>query len=34
VMYGLGLALSYICNAYLCIPISTKLFLSLACGRS
>jgi len=34
VMYGLGLALSYIYNAYLCIPISIKLFLSSACGRS
>jgi len=33
VMYGLGLALSYIYNAYLCIPISIKLFLSSACGR-
>ena len=33
VMYGLALALSYIYNAYLCIPISVKLFLSSACGR-
>jgi len=30
----LGLALSYIYNAYLCIPISIKLFLSTAYGRS
>jgi len=29
----LGLALSYIYNAYLCIPISIKLFLSTAYGR-
>jgi len=34
VMYGLGLALSYIYNAYLCLPISIKLFLSSAWGRS
>jgi len=34
VMYELGLALSYIYNAYLCIPISMKQFLSSACGRS
>jgi len=34
VMYGLGLALSYIYNAYLCNPISIKPFLSFACGRS
>jgi len=34
VMYGLGLALSYMYDAYLCIPISIKLFLSSACGRS
>jgi len=34
VMYGLGLALSYIYNAYLCVPISIKLFLSSAYGRS
>jgi len=34
VTHGLGLALSYIYNAYLCIPISIKLFLSSACGRS
>ena len=33
-MYGLGLALSHIYNTYLCIPISIKLFLSSACGRS
>jgi len=33
-MYGLGLALSYVYNAYLCFPISIKLFLSSACGRS
>ena len=33
-MYGLGLALSYIYNAYLCIPMSIKLFLSFAGGRS
>jgi len=33
VMYGLGLALSHIYNAYLCIPISIKLFLSTAYGR-
>jgi len=32
-MYGLGLALCYIYNAYLCIPISIKLLLSSACGR-
>jgi len=30
VMYGLGLALSYIYNAYLCIPILIKQFLSFA----
>jgi len=34
VMYRLGLALSYIHNAYLYIPRSIKLFLSFACGRS
>jgi len=34
VMCGLELALSYIYNAYLCIPISKKLFLSSSCGRS
>jgi len=34
VMYGLGLALSYIYNAYLCNPLSIKLFLSSACARS
>jgi len=34
VMYGLGLALSYIYNAYFYIPRSLKLFLSSACGRS
>jgi len=34
VMYGIGLALSYIYNAYLYIPISIKLFLSPACARS
>jgi len=34
VMYGLGLALSYIYNAYICIPILIKLFLSTAYGRS
>jgi len=34
VMYALGLALSYIYNAHLCISISIKLFLSSACGRS
>jgi len=34
VMYELGLALSYICNAFLCIPISIKLFLPTAYGRS
>jgi len=34
VMYGLGLALYYIYNAYLYIPKTTKLFLSSACGRS
>jgi len=34
VMYGLGLALSYIYNLFLCIPISIKLFRSSACGRS
>jgi len=34
VMYGLGLALSYIYNTYLGILISIKLFLSSACGRS
>jgi len=34
VMSRLGLALSYIYNAYLCIHISIKLFLSSACGRS
>jgi len=33
-MYGLGLALSYLYNAYLCIPISIKPFLSPVCGRS
>jgi len=33
-MDGLGLALSYIYNAYLCIPISIKLFLSSTCVRS
>jgi len=33
-MYGLGLALFYIYNAYLCILISIKLFLSSNCGRS
>jgi len=33
-MCGLWLALSYIYNAYLCIPISIKLFLSPSCGRS
>ena len=32
-MYRLGLALSYIYNAYLCVPISIKLFLSTAYGR-
>ena len=30
---GLGLALFYIYNAYLCIPTSIKRFLSSACGR-
>jgi len=30
----LGLALSYIFNAYLYIPMSIKLFLSTAYGRS
>ena len=34
VMYGLGFPLSYMYNAYLGIPISIKLFLSSACGRS
>jgi len=34
VIYRLGLALCYIYNAYLCIPISIKLFLSSACGCS
>jgi len=34
VMYGFGLALSYIYNAYLCIPVLIKPFLSCACGRS
>jgi len=34
VMYELGLALSYIYNAYLYIAKSIKLFLSSACGRS
>jgi len=34
VMYGLGLGLSNIYNAYLCIPISIKLFLSSFCERS
>ena len=34
VMYGLGLALSYGYNAYLCIPISIKLFLSSVGGCS
>jgi len=34
VTYGLGLALSYIYNVYLCIPMYIKLFLSSACGRS
>jgi len=34
VMYGVGLALSYIYNAYLCIPILIKLFLSSAYRRS
>jgi len=33
-MHVLGLALSYIYDAYLCIPISIKPFLSSACGRS
>ena len=33
-MYELGLALSYIYNVYLRIPISIKLFLSSDCGRS
>jgi len=33
VMYMLGLALFYIYNAYLCIRISIKQFLSSACGR-
>jgi len=33
-MYGLELAHSNIYNAYLCIPISIKLFLSSSCGRS
>jgi len=28
-MYGLGLALSYIYNAFLCIPILIKLFIVL-----
>jgi len=32
VIYGFGLALSYIYNAYLCIPISIKLFLSSSYG--
>ena len=34
VMYGLGLALSYIYNLYLCIPISIKLFHSSPFGHS
>jgi len=33
VVYGLGLALSCIYNAYLYIPKSIKLFLTSACGR-
>ena len=32
--YGLGLAISDIYNAYVCIPISIKLLLSSACERS
>jgi len=32
-IYGLGLALSYIYIAYLCIIIPIKIFLSSACGR-
>jgi len=31
-MYGLGLALSYIYSTHLCIPKSIKLFLSSSCG--
>ena len=34
VIYRLGSALCYIFNAYLCIPISIKLFLSSVGGRS
>jgi len=34
VMYGLGLPLFYVYNAYHCIHISIKLFLSSTCGRS
>jgi len=34
VMHGLGLALSYVYNAYLCIPMSIKLLLPTAYGRS
>jgi len=33
-MYALGLAHSYIYDAYLCIPISIKLFLSSVGGCS
>ena len=33
-MYGLGLDISYIYNAYLCISIPIDLFLSSACGSS
>jgi len=34
VINGSALALSYIYNVHLCIPISMKRFLSSACGRS
>jgi len=34
VMYGFGLALSYIYNVFLCIPILIKLFIVSAYGRS